>query len=311
MNKLNILVTGAAGDLGRGALKILRTIPWVEKISGMDINMDFPFNILYDEFIEGIKVSNPRYLTSLEIYLNKNNIDLIIPASEAEIRYFNENKIQDIAGVPLLHPGFNIMDLGFDKLKTALYLKENGFLYPWTLPVLDNLPKETPCIVKSKFGSGSKQVRILNDNERITDLEDELIYQELLLPDDEEYTCCVFKSKSEKIKVIIFKRKLVGGRTGYGQVVKNRQIEELLRDISVGINFKGSINFQLRLTKNGPCIFEINPRLSSTLVFRHLLGFKDLEWSILDLFGKLETFEFLLDEVKGKKIFLAEQEIIY
>ena len=40
------------------------------------------------------------------------------------------------------------------------------------------------------------------------------------------------------------------------------------------------MNIQLRLTDDGPIVFEINPRLSSTLVFRDMLGFKDLEWWI-------------------------------
>ena len=34
-----------------------------------------------------------------------------------------------------------------------------------------------------------------------------------------------------------------------------------------------------------PVVFEINPRFSSTVLFRHLLGFEDLKWSIEELLG--------------------------
>ena len=32
-------------------------------------------------------------------------------------------------------------------------------------------------------------------------------------------------------------------------------------------------------------IFEINPRFSSTVLFRHLMGFEDVLWSIQDKLG--------------------------
>ena len=49
------------------------------------------------------------------------------------------------------------------------------------------------------------------------------------------------------------------------------------------LNLIGSINIQLRIRGDEPVIFEINPRFSSTVLFRYLFGFKDLEWSIQDL----------------------------
>ena len=36
----------------------------------------------------------------------------------------------------------------------------------------------------------------------------------------------------------------------------------------------------MRKTKRGFIPFEINPRLSSTVYFRHFFGFKDVEWWI-------------------------------
>ena len=47
----------------------------------------------------------------------------------------------------------------------------------------------------------------------------------------------------------------------------------------------GSVNIQLILTKEGPLLFEINPRLSGTIVFRDKIGFKDLRWWISDTLG--------------------------
>ena len=66
-------------------------------------------------------------------------------------------------------------------------------------------------------------------------------------------------------------------------MVKNPKIEELLVSVAEKICLEGAINVQLRMNAdNVPIIFEINPRFSSTVLFRDRLGFKDLIWSIKD-----------------------------
>jgi carbamoyl-phosphate synthase large subunit len=65
------------------------------------------------------------------------------------------------------------------------------------------------------------------------------------------------------------------------------------------------------MTKKGPIIFEINPRFSSTVVFRHKLGFKDVQWAILDLFNELKEKHLSIPDIVGRKIFRADKEIIF
>ena len=42
-------------------------------------------------------------------------------------------------------------------------------------------------------------------------------------------------------------------------------------------------NIQLRTNRGKAIGFEINPRFSSSMLFRHLLGFEDLQWSLDEL----------------------------
>ena len=307
-----ILVTGCAGDIGLSVSKILREIDWIEKVYGCDSNDQFPYFCFYDEFKKVPKVSDENYLSSIENLIREYNIELIIPASEPELRYFCLNNITKIGGAPLIMPSFNIMELGFDKLKTSLYLKNNGYPYPWTRNVMSENPVELPCIIKSRTGSGSKTINLVNESNLgfFKSSFQDYIFQELLLPDDEEYTCGVFKSKNKDIHSICFKRTLAGGRTGYAEVVENKSIDNMIYNLSKEIDFYGSINIQLRLTEKGPTIFEINPRFSSTVFFRHKLGFEDVKWSILDFYGKLSTNNYRACSV-GKKIFRSDNEIIY
>ena len=74
--------------------------------------------------------------------------------------------------------------------------------------------------------------------------------------------------------------------SGYGEIIEDDRIEHLLVKLAKFLNLRGSINVQLRIHKEQPTVFEINPRFSSTVLFRHLFGFKDLLWSIEYLFNQ-------------------------
>ncbi|VVH65373.1 hypothetical protein BSPLISOX_1590, partial [uncultured Gammaproteobacteria bacterium] len=43
---------------------------------------------------------------------------------------------------------------------------------------------------------------------------------------------------------------------------------------------------QLINTSKGACVFEINPRISSTVGMRNLIGFQDVIWLINEIDGK-------------------------
>jgi len=107
----------------------------------------------------------------------------------------------------------------------------------------------------------------------------------------------------------MMKRKLVGGLTGSGEVVDNKTIDEYVRSIAKVMDLEGAFNVQLRLTENGPRLFEINPRLSSTVVFRDLLGFQDLRWWVSDVLGLDVSFDMSLP-IEGTRFFRGSKEYI-
>jgi len=113
------------------------------------------------------------------------------------------------------------------------------------------------------------------------------IFQEWIVGDEEEYTCGLFRSVSGEIRTMILRRRLHEGRTVCGTVEENPAIEALLSALAKALNLRGSINVQLRLRDGVPYVFEINPRFSSTVRFRHQLGFSDLLWSVQDVAGHL------------------------
>ena len=199
-------------------------------------------------------------------------ISLIIPTTEKEISFFQNNRFMKIILIDKIH--FNIFS---DKFETFNFLKENGLPHPKTIS-LDKVNEKKllnyPFILKGKKGCGNKNVYTIENEEdfkyyikKIKE-KDKYLVQEYL--DGEEYTCCVYSSGKIHEKIIL-KRILENGHTKQGEVVNIESINNLLDEIKKITGIIGSYNIQLRLVKGIPYIFEINPRFSSTIYFRYLL----------------------------------------
>jgi RimJ/RimL family protein N-acetyltransferase len=114
----------------------------------------------------------------------------------------------------------------------------------------------------------------------------------------DEFTCAIIKLKNFE-KIIILKRKLHKfGHTMFAETFNNLRIEKKLLKIANKINLHGSINIQFRIQNNNIKIFDINPRLSSTIKMRDLIGFKDCLWWINDKLGLKNKDKIKIDKDK-------------
>ena len=315
MNKaLNILVTGCGGDIGQSIGKILLKSNYTKNLFGIDISDKNAAQFIYPNFSVGLPYTHPDYLKELELFVKENVIDIIIPIAEPELRFFsNKNILDSIGGAKMITASSLALEIGFDKFKTAEFLKKEGFPFPETFLAKDKKVIDSfPVILKSKTGSGSKDIHKINTlNEFLfytrNNIEDYVV-QEYITDKNGEYTCGLYRSSKGEIHSIIFKRELTGGYSGYGEVIENKDITNLLEVLAVKLNLLGSINVQLRMTENMPKIFEINPRFSSTVYYRHLFGFKDLIWSIEDKLGYELTANH--ENATGRKFYKGFEEYI-
>ena len=257
------------------------------------------------------KADSKGYFDRIEGLINKYHIKIIIPTSEPELRLLNRKNILDnIAGASILICNKKALETGLDKLRTANFLKESSLPYPQTSVVGESDPVSFPCIIKARECWGSHDIKIVEPEliNYYKKTRPDHIWQEYLQPDDEEYTCGLFRSNNKETREIIFRRKLRNGVTIFGEVVDDKEIKTVLLAIADGLNLSGSINVQLRKTKKGPVVFEINPRFSSTVLFRHMLGFRDLQWSLH------EELNYPIGKYKqnnyGRKIYRVFREII-
>lgn len=310
---MKILVTGIAGDIGNGIGRILRDCDFVEKLIGCDIHDEHMGMHIFDACEIVPRASSPGYLDALRKLKDKVGLDAILVTSEPELRFLNGLAAQGVeVDLPLVMANHESMVIGFDKLQTAEFVAGLGCPAPWTRIAADHDPVGYPCILKSRVGAGNQGVYLVKDAAlagAYRTLFPDFIWQEYVAGEDNEYTCGVYGCADGEIRTIIFRRRLVSGVTGYAELIENQAIDSLCATVAKAMNLRGSINIQLRLSAAGPMIFEINPRFSSTVVFRHKLGFSDVLWSLQEqILGKKTVYQ--LTHPRGTKLYRAFDEVI-
>ncbi|MCK6263253.1 ATP-grasp domain-containing protein [Vibrio sp. ZSDE26] len=305
-----VLVSGGGGDIGIAIGRILKECE-ITKVVGCDVERGHAGECVFDDFRRAPLASESGYFDFLKQIFEEFSVDLFIPSSEAEIKATIDFGLINgqLFGVEVLITNQETALVALDKLKTAEILKTIGVRSPWTELAL-KMPRELPCIFKPKSGQGSKGLRVVHSEAEAKDLlgNKDYIWQELLLPDEQEFTCGVFRHSSGVTRSIVMRRTLSGGFTDKGEVVENSEIDSYIFEIAKKLNIFGAVNFQLRLTSCGPVLFEINPRLSSTVMFRHKLGFRDLIWAIEDRFNL--PLDIYVAPKAGTKFYRGIQEYI-
>lgn len=285
-----ILITGIGGDIAQGVAAIVReTYPgW--RIVGTDIHDRHGGALFADTVLRAPVVSDPTYNRWFDDVVGREQIDICLPMSEAEIIHLAACQLPVLARVRTIMANPRAVEIGSDKFKTWEFLGSLGIPRPWTV-LADDFDAATPlpCIFKARRGAGSKSVHICRTPAEVPFFRDQMpsaVLQELLLPADREVTCAVFRGRDGRTAVLQLLRTLVGGFTGWAQVIDDADVTSQCTRVAEALDLQGAINVQLRITADGPRIFEINPRFSSTALIRHRLGFTDVVWSLQDAFGE-------------------------
>lgn len=292
-----ILITGIGGDISQGVATILRENRPEFRLIGVDVHSQHGGHLFVDQFELVPSASELGYLEAIKNIVIKYSVDVVIPMSEPELGaalpFLELNP-----GVKWITAGERVVAAGLDKLKTVQAISSLGMPTPWTKPVREGRPIAYPCIMKNRFGSGSRAVFTVSNDEDVDYLVKrypDAIFQELLEPADREVTCAVYRRKDGDVASLLMLRRLTGGFTGWAKVIKDDETSRMCEDIARGLDLYGSMNIQLRLTDSGPRVFEINPRFSSTLLMRHRIGFTDVLWALDEAEGKAVAFPEILD----------------
>ena len=303
------LITGAHGDLGLSVAKILKKNFKKSKIYGTDIIDHGPGDFIFNKVYKVPKVSSKLYKNSISKIIK--NVNLTIPCTDSEIYFFNKT-IKKKKNLILINNNY-ITNLFKEKISTNNFLKKNfpefslKFCYKLKKSILQN-KISFPIFSKKNIGSGNKNYNKINNLKELKEinLKSDYIIQEYLEEKYEEYTSAIIRIDSVK-KVLIFKRKIHSlGHTYYAETISNKILENKMMLIADKINLNGCINIQFKKIDKRIIIFDINPRLSSTVLFRDMIGFKDCVWWINSLLKFNKKFANI--KIKKAKLFKSFSE---
>jgi carbamoyl-phosphate synthase large subunit len=230
----------------------------------------------------------PDYLPKIIEICKREQIHLIMVHGIVERAVLAQNRelISEHTGAFIVSPAPEVLRTIEDKWELTRYLARGGFSFPRSvlpadqpelLRFLDELP--FPYVVKDRFGTGSKGLAIArtkDELDRLLEMIPNPVIQEYLHPDDEEYTVGVFVCSHGKAAAsIVMKRELTLGLTTKGQVLPDSELGAYCERIVEGSGCLGPTNVQLRVTRRGPVVFEINARFSSTTSARCYYGYND------------------------------------
>jgi carbamoyl-phosphate synthase large subunit len=301
---IRILVTGVGSLLGQGILKSIQNSTLNCNVTGTDYFSSAVGLYWVDKgyILPDIlkpEISESQWIDALVNVIDQEEIDLVLPGLDFEIPILTKNKsnIEKQTKTIVLVSSEEVVKIGDDKWETVNYLKNNGFSYPnSSLPdTVENFIQSNsfPLIVKPRFGHTSENVFLVNNSKELNAAIktcDKPIIQEYLGDPEQEYTCSATFIDNEILTLISLRRTLKNGNTQQAFCERTDEIDKYIKKLTLSIKPYGPINFQLRLTKRGPVVFEINPRFSGTTPIRDLFNVNEVDAVIRKLTGsKLDS----------------------
>lgn len=302
MKGVNVILTCAGGLESVGKIESLKSIKERDvTVIGTDMIRDTPGSYIADKFYTVPSGTSSKYVDSMLEISKKENVDVILPASQNEIMSLSKNKtlFEDI-GTIIACSEYESIRTASDKGLLYGFLKKSNLPFPKFFNVnnLDEFKQaihklgypDNPVVMKPRISSGSRGFRIIKDgiNEKeliisqkpanniyikLCDIErifqngefPKLVLSEYL-PGKEYSIDILAKNGNALIIIPRIRERTMHGISIVGTVEKNNNIESIVRSIVKAFNFDYNINVQLKESESGNLIpYEINPRISGTI----------------------------------------------
>ncbi|MBI2644505.1 MAG: ATP-grasp domain-containing protein [Candidatus Wildermuthbacteria bacterium] len=311
--QISVLITGVGGgSTGEGLIKSLKLAATPYRIIAVDaLPISFGF-FEVDAYEQVPSAGSPQYLERILAICKRENVQVVIPGSEPELKKMSENrKVFEDNGILLLINNAEVISRCMDKWETYLFLKEHGFDVPQSYLITEEQQIDEiglfPVVIKPIRGGGSSVNAFLAQDK--PELEFFVRYllkqgavpvaQEYVGSPKEEYTTGVLHTLDGNfLGSIALRRQILSGlsskiriknrtqhpyfdtlaiSSGYSQglVGDYRSVRDYAERISQALHSTGPLNVQCRKTEKGIYTFEINPRFSGTTVMRAMVGFNE------------------------------------
>lgn len=271
MKEINVLFSSAGRrvELVKAFRSAMEELKVKGNLVGADIDRLAPALEFTDKEYLVPRVLEEGFIDAIIDICNKENISLIIPTIDTELKIYSQNKelIESKTSAKVMVSDKEAIDIVRNKIKTYKFLKENGIGVPRLIEDKDIEAKnyEFPLFIKPLDGSSSIDAfKIKNDKELFffKDYIHDPMIQEFA--DGLEYCVDVFSDFDSNVITIVPKLRIAhrSGEVTKSEIIKDKEIIDLAKKIVKILNAKGEINFDCIKTKDGIKVIEINGRFA-------------------------------------------------
>lgn len=294
MKPITAVVTGIGAPVGVGVIKSLRAADLPIRIVGVDSEplAQGLFRVDQPYLIPSARHNPDSYFEALVEVSKTEGADILFPSWEGELPMLSQRKteFEERTGAVLpLNPDATLKALDkwlTTKVLEAFKVPVSNTVLPSDLDQLDDFQRNYPYpyIMKPRRSSGGKGLVLIHTKQELDFFSRYIpdpILQELLLPDNQEYTVGVFiQADGTSGGSLALRRSLVGGLSYRMESLPNHEACTIATEAAQAMGLIGAVNVQMRLTETGFKVFEINPRFSSTTCVRANFGFNEPELTI-------------------------------
>ena len=270
------------------------------KIVATDMQLSAPALQVADVKIQVPAVYDPEYVNITLRICEEQKIDALFSLNDLELPILAENKARfEAIGVKAVVSDPKVIDIAFDKYRTAQWVESLGLAAPKTYVRLEDCKKALaageiafPLFMKPRWGSGSIGL------ESIADMEELDIYYGLLMKKikktilatasvgDEyimiqekltgsEYGLDIMNDLDGKNVGVSVKQKLAmrSGETDKAVTVDLPEVREMGRKIGEALGHIGNLDVEIMQRADGAyCVLELNPRFGGGFPFSYEAG---------------------------------------
>lgn len=272
-----VLVTGIAGNVAQGVLRVLAQIEPGIRIVGTNTFPVSGGNHLCDSVHVVPPAVDPAFESALLKVTERESPDLMIPCTDQETLALS--RLSGLGRRIAVSPP-DVCATLLDKHLTARAFVRAGL--PFARSALPSTYDGSfgRIIVKPREGRGSRGIVL--DPPRPQEFDDTNVVQELL--EGDEVTIGFYVTLGGRLHgFLVLRRMLHEGTTIACEVTRAHDgtVSALLEGLVSALEIRGSCNLQAIVTSEGRLIpFEVNGRFSGTTSIRHQFGFRDVEYTL-------------------------------
>ena len=271
-----------------------------DNVIATDMQLSAPALQIADVKLQVPAVYADDYISRTLDICKRYSIDALISLNDLELPILAEQKARfDELGVKVIVSDPRVIDICFDKYKTAQWVEGLGLNAPKTYVTLEDAKKALanreiafPLFLKPRWGSGSIGLETVEDMEELNDVyqllfkkikktilatasvgEEYIMIQEKLTGN--EYGLDVMNDLDGNFIAVSVKQKLAmrAGETDKAVTVDLPEVRELGAIIGRNLGHVGNLDLDIMQRANGDyCVLELNPRFGGGFPFSYEAG---------------------------------------